>query len=181
MRLIKGLFILVLSFGIAPHLNVDNVSAAWTNGGEDVIDNDNNRLNSGDNFYVPTNAWVHEGSGYSFRGDHRILKAPVAGVLSIYGWRFPSRSGLYGNISVYLWDSRFNNENASYRMYYYPSSGSLIQTFNKYVNQRTARGGWNDIGKTNSAKKVGNIELVVPQSASGGTGADGMKVRYSTY
>lgn len=177
MKLIKGLLILVLTFAIVPILNVQNASAAWTNGGEDILDNDNNKLESSDNAYYGN--WIHENSGYSYRSDHRILKSPPVSGFNEYNWRFPSRSGLYGNISVYLWDSRFNNENASYRMYYY-SSGSSTTTFNKYVNQRTARGGWNDIGKTNSSK-VGLLALVVPAVASGGTGADGTKIRYSTY
>ncbi|WP_210367021.1 hypothetical protein [Bacillus sp. REN3] len=176
----RRFFLLMMLIAIiaAPGLYAPKAYAGCVNGGADYIDNDNNAYNSPDNPYA--GPWEYKTSSNSYRGDHRYMPyAPVDGKIYEYDWKFPSCSGLYGKVSVYIWDTKFSNEKADYRIIWY-GSGTNDVTMRAYLNQRTAPGGWNYVGKTSKAK-TGILALVVTSNALGGTGADGARILYSTY
>jgi len=177
MKKFQVLFAMLFVFAAFVSFGGIQASAACVNGGTDVMDNDNNAIGSSDNVIV--GPWEYQKSTNSFRGDHRYLASPSTSTIYEYDWRFSSCSGQYGHVYVYVWDTKFTNQQASYRMYNNQTIPGT-QTLNVYLNQRTAPGGWNYLGKTTQAK-TGVLALVVPTAASGGTGADAAKIDYSSY
>ncbi|RDI39177.1 hypothetical protein [Falsibacillus pallidus] len=147
-------------------------SAACANGSYDLLDNDNNQLNSPDNSY--SGNWVHASSSLSYRSEHRYLASSPSSGSSDYSWIFPSCSNLYGSLYVYIDNTKFTNANAVYRMY-----NNSSQVLSTSLNQRYAARGWNYAGKTPGAK-TGKVVLSVPSGQLGGTGADAVKVLYSS-
>jgi len=177
MKRFQVLFAMLIVFVFFVSYGGIQASAACVNGGLDVLDNDNNAIGSSDNAIV--GPWEYQKSTNSFRGDHRYLPSSPTSSIYEYNWKFSSCSGHYGNVYAYVWDTKFSNERASYRMFNHQSFPAS-QTLNVYLNQRTAPGGWNYVGKTTHAK-TGVLALIVPTGASGGTGADAAKIVYSSY
>jgi len=194
MKLLKVLivFLLVLlgvsNFGVKALAHSTHPTAGTcTSGTTTTLDNDHGAINSSYNNY--SGSWWHESGSTkapnSYNGDHRYIVAPTPSI-SHYEWRLTDCDSLYGTMSVYIWHSKFYNPNVNYRNYYWGknSNGSYSATIvmNTYLDQETAKGGWNTVGKS-SQRKTGHLELYVFTSSSsgvGGIGADAARVYKSS-
>lgn len=194
MKLLKVLLALLTTISIVTMLggmahahNTHPTAGTCTSGTTTTLDNDHGAINSSYNNY--SGAWWYESGSTkapnSYNGDHRYIVAPTPSI-SHYEWKLTDCGSLYGTMSVYIWHSKFYNSNVNYRNYYWGtnSDGSYSPTLvmNTYLDQETAKGGWNTIGKS-SQRKTGHLELYVFTTSSsgvGGIGADAARVYKSS-
>jgi hypothetical protein len=170
MRNLK-MFFVILFFSISlPFIFQERALAGCYAGGESIIDNDNGQINSPDNPY--SGNWVYESGSNSYRGDHRYLASPPSSGFVEYDWNHPECSR-NSDLWIYIWNSKFTNPAASYRVY----TNSLDRVLLVSINQKLAPGGWSKVGST-SASGGRFVALVVSFTQSGGTGADGTKLVY---
>ncbi|WP_043931122.1 hypothetical protein [Bacillus sp. EB01] len=195
MKKLKGLVVILMTlsgaigYGASAQAHSTHPTAGTcTSGTTTTLDNDHGAINSDYNNYK--GSWTYESGSTkapnSYNGDHRYIVAPTP-TYSVYEWQLTDCGSLYGTFSVYISHSKFYHPNVNYRSTSWGSNGdgsySPTQVLNTYLDQETAKGGWNTIGKSNQ-KKTGHLELFVFSSSSsgvGGVGADAARVYKSSY
>lgn len=133
---------------------------------------DNDALSNAPGYNDMSGSWVYKtGSGYN--GDYRLISGSRLGAGSGagYSWIFNVKNKSATH-SVYLNNAGFTSPKTAYQI-------DFNTTGVVFINQNTAPGGWNNLGKNKSDSNPSAIIINGAMSSSkGSVGADATKIVY---